>query len=239
MCPVTVYTPASPPPSVKGRGSKTMSVDLTTVVVGLTLHLKGALRPFTIENKEDNALMSGIAAGFDFLRTATGTTSVPKGSDFLAGYSTTVGNTICFPKSVREHPLEELETLTHEVQHVFQYQSQPGLTQPYLYLVDATDRVQYEADAYAAGLAVRWWLNGGVGDGWGDEIANDLIRSYHLAQGDLGYITPVVQAHLDALEGGVVLTHVGKLAVGFLDKNYPQLKGQFRLYTGVRVNHGK
>lgn len=174
--------------------------------------------------KESAPEMDFIATGFDFAR-FFGATGIAKGDDFKSRFTTTVGSRIYMPKSHREDPLLFIEILTHECQHVLQFQ-ESGLKFAWLYLAEAEARVKYEADAYAAGLAVERWLTGHTDDAKLDWVVDSLVSSYHLRAEDADLAAKMLKSHYVSIKNGIVMSKAGREAISWLDKNHPELKGK-------------
>jgi hypothetical protein len=174
--------------------------------------------------KEGAPEMDAVALGFDLAR-FFGATGVADGDDFKSRFSTTIGSRIYMPKSHREDPLRFIEILTHECQHVLQFQ-ESGVKFAWLYLAKPEARVKYEADAYAAGLAVERWLLGDLDVATLDWIVGSLVSSYHLRASDADLAAKMLKSHFVSIKNGVVMSKAGREAISWLDKNYPELKGK-------------
>jgi len=175
-------------------------------------------------HKENAPEMDAIALGFDLAR-FFGATGVAKGDAFKSHFTTTVGSRIYMPKSHRDNSLLFLEVLTHECQHVLQFR-ESGLKFAWLYLAEAEARVKYEADAYAAGLAIEQWLTGRINEvslGW---IVESLVSSYHLRAADADLAAKMLKSHYVSIKNGVVMSQSAREAISWLDANYPDLKGK-------------
>jgi hypothetical protein len=174
--------------------------------------------------KESAPEMDLIATGFDLAR-FFGATGIAKGDDFKSRFTTTVGSRIYMPKSHREDPLLFIEILTHECQHVLQFQ-ESGLKFAWLYLAEPEARVKYEADAYAAGLAVERWLTGHTDDAKLDWVVDSLVSSYHLRAEDADLAAKMLKSHYVSIKNGIVMSKAGREAISWLDANHPELKGK-------------
>lgn len=172
--------------------------------------------------KESAPEMDAIATGFDLAR-FFGATGVAKGDAFKTHFTTTVGSRIYMPKSHREDPLLFIEILTHECQHVLQFQ-ESGLKFAWLYLAEPEARVKYEADAYAAGLAVERWLTGHTDDNKIDWVVDSLVSSYHLRAEDAKLAEKMLKSHYVSIKNGIVMSKAGREAISWLDTNHPELK---------------
>lgn len=172
--------------------------------------------------KESAPEMDAIATGFDLAR-FFGATGIAKGGDFKSRFTTTVGSRIYMPKPHRDDPLLFIEILTHECQHVLQFQ-ESGLKFAWLYLAEAEARVKYEADAYAAGLAVERWLTGHTDDNKIEWIVDSLVSSYHLRAEDANLAEKMLKSHYASIKNGIVMSKAGREAISWLEANHPELK---------------
>ena len=172
--------------------------------------------------KESAPEMDAIATGFDLAR-FFGATGVAKGDAFKTHFTTTVGSRVYMPKSHREDPLLFIEILTHECQHVLQFQ-ESGLKFAWLYLAEPEARVKYEADAYAAGLAVERWLTGHTDDNKIDWVVDSLVSSYHLRAEDANLAEKMLKSHYVSIKNGIVMAKAGREAISWLETNHPELR---------------
>lgn len=145
--------------------------------------------------------------------------------EFLHDITTTIGTRIYMPSSHREDPMEFMSTLTHECQHALQFKD-GGIEFGILYLKEAEARVRYEADAYAAGLAIDHWFTGQIpSPDHIEAIVQGLILSYHVRPEDAQLAADMIRSHVASLRSGVVMTRSARNAISWLNKNHPQLKG--------------
>lgn len=177
----------------------------------------------SIHPKEDAFEMKAIAWGMDLGR-GFGVGGLASGSDFMTRYTTTIGTAIYMPKPVRENPIEFISTLTHECQHVLQFK-ESGIEFAWLYLAEAEARVKYEADAYAAGLALFQWLSGVLPSGAIEGVVASLVNGYHLRPADAELAEDMLKSHFASLKNGVVMSRSAREAIKFLSANYPELHG--------------
>jgi hypothetical protein len=118
-----------------------------------------------------------------------------------------------------------LEVVPHECTHVGQNHDHTVLF-PWLYLENPSYRVQYETDAYATGLAVRCWLRGkppSVAEV--DAVVEGLVRGYHLRREDADQARASMLSHMASIRDGISTTKVARMAIAWLEANYPDLKG--------------
>ena len=199
-----------------------MSADLVVVAEEVSKHLQGIFK-FSVVDKEDSTLMKAAAAGMDAVKFLG--VNVPDSSVFMENYATTLGTLVALPKSIRDNPASKIEVVTHEAQHVLQFQ-ESKVTFAWLYLTKATDRAQYESDAYAAGLAVRSWLTGvSPGDGELTWVVAALVRGYHLRAEDASYAETALKSHVASIRDGIYMTKAARTTIAFLEEKYPELKG--------------
>ncbi len=198
--------------------------DIATAAKALQAHLAVTLGAAVI-NKEESPLMKAVAFGFDV--GSVFTSGVPKGDDFMSRYATTIARDIYLPKSIRENPLSLCEVMTHECEHVLQYAS-TNVEFAWFYLTDQAARAQFEADAYASGIAVRCWLTGEKPEGNIPWVLDSLVKAYHLRPEDKTYAEAALKSHVASINSGICMTRSARTAIEFLTKNYPDLKGAVR-----------
>lgn len=198
--------------------------DLAIAAQALQAHLTSRFGS-TVEPKEDSTIMKAMSFGMDI--GSNFSSGLPGGADFMTRFATTVAKTIYLPKSIRENPLSLCEVVTHEIEHVLQFED-TGVEFAWFYLTDATARAQFEADAYASGIAVRIWLTGAMPAESIPWVLDSLVKSYHLKVEDKVYAEAALKSHMASLSSGLYMTRSARTAIAFLDKNYPGLKGSVR-----------
>jgi hypothetical protein len=198
--------------------------DLATAAQALQAHL-AAQFGLTVHDKETSTLMKAIAFGMDV--GSAFSSGLPKGGDFMTRFATTVGKDVFLPQSIRDNPLSVLEVVTHEAQHVVQF-NDTDIEFAWFYLTDASARAQFEADAYASGIAVRCWLTGQPHTDSIPWVLDSLVKSYHLKAEDRVYAEAALKSHMASLSAGVVTTRAAATALDFLNQKYPGLKGSVR-----------
>ena len=92
----------------------------------------------------------------------------------------------------------ECATLAHEWTHVGQL-ARAGRVQGAVDYTSGELRAQREADAYAAGLWLRYVLTGALPD-----AAPALSSLYHLDAGDAALATAIIASHLDTIRAGAL-----------------------------------
>lgn len=179
----------------------------------------------TILPKEDSTYMKAVSVGLDLASNFSG--GLPGGSDFMTRFATTLAKTIYLPKSIRDNPLSLCEVVTHESEHVLQFVD-TNVEFAWFYLTDSVARAQFEADAYASGIAVRCWLTGE--SPWVNlsRLLDNLVQSYHLKSEDRVFAETSLKSHLESVESGIYLTRSARCAIEFLNSRYPELKGTVR-----------
>lgn len=94
-------------------------------------------------------------------------------------------------------PIDEACTLAHEWTHVGQIARVGRVQSAADYLGSSELRAQREADAYAAGLWLRYVLTGSL-----PTEAPSLSDLYHLDEGEAALARAAVQSHLDTIRAG-------------------------------------
>jgi hypothetical protein len=177
----------------------------------------------TILPKEDAVEMKAIAWGMDLGR-GFGATGLASGASFMSDYTTTLGTNIYMPKSHREDYADFIAILTHECQHVLQFK-ESGVEFAWLYLAEPEARARYEADAYAAGLALAKWMHGSLPADPISGIVAGLVRGYSLRQADAELAEDMLKSHFVSLKNDMIMSKSAREAIKFLDANYPELRG--------------
>jgi hypothetical protein len=198
--------------------------DLAIVAKKLQEHLSVEYGS-TVENKEDSTLMKAVSFGMDI--GSNFSSGLPGGADFMTRFATTLAKTIYLPKSIRENPLSLCEVVTHENEHVLQF-IDTNVEFAWFYLTDSVARAQFEADAYASGIAVRSWLTGQAPTDSIPWVLDTLVQSYHLKPEDKPYAETALKSHMASIGAGLYMTRSARSAIDFLTKNYPDLKGAVR-----------
>jgi hypothetical protein len=198
--------------------------DLATAAQALQAHL-AAQFGLTVHDKETSTLMKAIAFGMDV--GSAFSSGLPKGGDFMTRFATTAGKDVFLPQSIRDNPLSVLEVVTHEAQHVVQFDA-TNVEFAWFYLTDASARAQFEADAYASGIAVRCWLTGEKPEGNISWVLESLVKGYHLRPEDKTYAEAALKSHVASLNSGIYMTRSARTAIEFLSQNFPDLKGAIR-----------
>lgn len=172
--------------------------------------------------------------GNPFTRLLTGLSHLPSGDEYLHHMATTIGPTVAMPTAWLDDParaMTRLITAPHECQHVHQWSTGAGKTWPsvlkvpLLYLLSPVDRVKFEADAYAAGAAVRRFLTGSAGDI--AEIVEALRQNYALNDAAAEAGIAMLSSHFMALDAGrLPPVWAAVKAVEFLRAHAPELEGR-------------
>lgn len=201
-----------------------MTTDMKQVASEFAAYMTGKFGS-KIAPKETSDIMKAVAFGFDAAK-FFGTGGLASGQDFLNDYTTTLGDTIYMPASVRDgDPIQFIEILTHETQHVIQYKANQ-VEFVWLYASEAEARVKYETDAYGSGLAILGWLSAGFDYNQAPAgVVASLIAGYHLQQQDADLATKALQSHVVSLKNGIVMSQSGREAIAWFEQHYPSLKG--------------
>lgn len=167
-------------------------------------------------------------------RLLTGLAHLPSGDEYLHHMATTIGPTIAMPTAWLDDParaMTRLITAPHEAQHGHQWRTGAGKTWPsvlkvpLLYLLSPVDRVKFEADAYAAGAAVRRFLTGSAGDL--GEIVEALRQNYALDDTAAEAGIAMLSSHFLALDAGrLPPVWAAVKSVEFLRAHAPELEGR-------------
>lgn len=198
--------------------------DMKKVAAEFSAYMCGKFGAKVVQ-KETSDIMKAVATGFDLARTV-GTGGLASGADFLSSITTTLGDTIYMPDSVLNgDPLQYIEILTHEIQHVIQFHAS-STEFLWLYATESEARVKYETDAYDAGTAILVWLTGTLDvPATANAIVDSLVGNYHLQQADADLADVALKSHLVSLKNGIVTSQSGREAIAWFEAHYPSLKG--------------
>lgn len=174
-----------------------------------------------VHPKESSLEMKAVALGMDIGR-VFGATGLATGKDFMRDFTTTLGKNIYMPASHRTDPLTFMQVLTHECQHVIQF-NESGVEFAWLYLKEPEARVKYEADAYAAGLAITQWLTGDLPPDSVEHTVSTLVAGYSLRPEDAKLAEGMLKSHMASLKNGVVMAQSAREAIEYLKDNNPSL----------------
>jgi len=195
--------------------------DIATVAQELQAHLISTYG-FAVHDKESSPVMQAVGFGMDI--GSKFVTGLPTGSDFMTKYATTLATDVYLPASIRNNPLSLCEVVTHECQHTIQF-TDTNVIFAWFYLTDGPARAQFEADAYASGIAVRCWLTGGNPPDDIPWVVQTLVAGYHLKPEDGVYAEAALKSHFASVASGIYMTRAGRTAIDFLESKYPELKG--------------
>lgn len=194
--------------------------DLAKVATAFSKHMRGKFGARVLP-KEYSFEMQGIAMGMGIGK-IFGASGLATPSDFMAYFTTTLGTNIYMSKAHRDDPLLFIEILTHECQHVLQF-NESNIEFAWLYLAEPEARVRCEADAYAAGLAVTQWLTGELPADSVESIVGRLTSSYALRPEDADLATDMLRSHMASLKSGIVMSRSAREAIKYLKVNEPTL----------------
>jgi len=177
-----------------------------------------------VVEKENAVEMKIVAFGMDIGRQFGA--GLAKSEEFMTRFTTTLGTRVYMPAATRNNPLRFISVLVHEIQHVLQFK-ESAVEFSWLYLNEPEARVRYEADAYAAGIAIDQWLTGRLPTDAIESIVAGLVGAYHVRPEDADLATDILRSHMASLKSGIVMTRAARESIKFLDSKYPQLKGTF------------
>ena len=184
-----------------------------------------------------NTVAAPVVAGTAFSRLLTGLPHLPTGQEYLTGAATTIGPVVSLPTAWMDdpaHAMTRLLVVPHEIEHVNQWQGgvhtkwSSVVTMPISYLVDGMERVRLEVDAYAVSEAIRHWLTGSVGDV--GKILDALKGNYAVSADAAALGADMLTAYVKMIEDpagpGIPPVRAAVDAIGWLNANFPELKGR-------------
>ena len=143
---------------------------------------------------------------------------------FLTQFTTTIGRTIYTPFTVGVaapgHDLwAQMVICAHEHEHVVQ--ARDALF-PVRYLLDQTWRATYEGEAYRTSMNLEHWHRGKVPPVEGYVNA---AKSYGLDEKHLTFFRKYLKLSVPTLEQGGIPGPAALVAIAWLEKHAPELKG--------------
>jgi hypothetical protein len=176
----------------------------------------------TVIRKQSAMEMQWLAAAFDVARRFN--LPVPSGEDFLEHAATTIAWLVYLPDGLT--PDQQIETLTHECQHVSQFWTH-GLGLPggpsfmWLYVVEPEARVRYEVEAYRTGLELGHARGAPLPDL--DALAFPLEGGYALNAGHVQLGRDLLEVAATSAKLGLVSTEAARAAIDWLQAHAPDL----------------
>jgi hypothetical protein len=198
--------------------------ELAVVAHDLQDHLSSTLGMAYLP-KENSQEMKLIATGMDI--GGLFIDGLPAGKVFMERFATTLAKNAYIPESIRKNPLALMEVDTHEGEHGLQWDD-TSVEFAWYYLTDPVACAQFEADAYASGLAVRCWLTGQPPRESIPWVLDTLVESYRLKPEAKPYAKTALESHFASVASGIYMTRSARTAVKFLETKYPQIKGTVR-----------
>src|SRR5262249_6579697 len=145
--------------------------------------------------------------------------------DFLRRFATTIGKRIYLPFDVGDAAQGwslwgQVMVLTHECQHIVQYNANGPLGFSWRYLTNTAARAAFEAEAYRCQLELQWWRTRTLLSP--AELAGSL-RSYGVTEADVQVAQKTLEMSAETLKRGGIVNQASKVAIAWLDANAPEL----------------
>lgn len=146
--------------------------------------------------------------------------------DFLARYATTFGDRIYLPftPGVAEGGWDlfgQIVVCAHEHQHVHQARTLGMAKFAASYLLSASARADFEAEAYRASLELGWWHARRMPDP--DVIAHRLA-GYAVGPRDIAVAAVMLRESAESIRRGAVLNQATVIALAWLDEHAPEVR---------------
>lgn len=146
---------------------------------------------------------------------------------FQERFATTVGRTIFLPFEpgvpTPAWPLwTQMVVLTHECQHIVQYDRLGPWTFGLRYLTQSGQRAVLEAEAYRCQLELYHWKTGGI---LAAKLLAASLKSYAVTDADLRVAEAMLASSAISVKRGATLTEAGRVALDWLDAFAPELRG--------------
>lgn len=152
-------------------------------------------------DKEDSAVMRGVAKAFDVDNLLGIVEGLPMGEDFLTRYATTIGPFIFIPRAWS--PRQKLLVLLHELVHVVQFWA-GAFEFAFLYLSEKEYRSAKEAQAYRTEPEAIFVLEGRT-DGYTPEsTVEPLTQGYALDGPSVTLAQDMSDVGLTSIANGVI-----------------------------------
>ena len=97
---------------------------------------------------------------------------------------------------------------------------------PWLYLTEQSARASYEAQAFGGQLDLAYWFTGRLPTDLSHQLQS-LSTAYHLRVEDVQQAEAFMKSHLKTISQGGHVSRASLAAIGWLERNYPDLKGKF------------
>lgn len=142
-------------------------------------------------------------------------------------YATTIGRTIYLPHPAGSpHEVWDLwgqiETITHECQHIVQHDRTGLLGHAFRY-AQAAGRTMLEAEAYSTAMDLAMWRRGSI-DRWWLDWRPEALRGYLVGELDVAVMRRTLLALAPTVRRGGIVTHAGRTAISWLNDNAPELR---------------
>lgn len=173
-----------------------------------------------VVNKENAAEMEIVASILDTLK-------IVDKEKFLSRFSTTIGRRIYTPFNVGEDSLDhnlwgQIVTCVHEHQHVVQH-DKDGLKYEIDYVINVSDRIKYECEAYRCNQELNWWrFNNNLN---AIQLAS-VLKNYGCNDSQIDIAGEVFTLNNVSIRQGIIINEASKVAIEWLDKNLSHLKEQ-------------
>jgi hypothetical protein len=207
-------TPIPPPPLTSaGLGASPTPDQVRAFYAAMTQRF-GA----TLIDKSDSVEMQLVA---DFL----GSIGVMDRRAFLANYTTTLGHRIYVPfePGVAAPGWDlwyQIVVLTHECQHIVQYDKIGSVQFDWLYVSDKAARARFEAQAYRSQLELQRWHYGQL------ESSSDVaarLAAYAVKSSDLPVAAEILESGAAVMEQDGRINEATVAAIEWLEANAPTL----------------
>jgi hypothetical protein len=145
---------------------------------------------------------------------------------FLHRYATTIGRRIYLPfepGSPRDgwKLWSQITVLTHECQHIVQYDRLGPLRYTWQYLGSTAGRTQLEAEASRCQLELHFWRTGQLLSA--RSLAASL-RSYAVTEADLRVAETILALSGESVRRGAVINATSRAAIDWLNAYAPELR---------------
>jgi hypothetical protein len=145
---------------------------------------------------------------------------------FLDKFATTIGHRVYLPFTPGEAQAgwslwSQIMVLTHECQHIVQYDSLGALRFGWQYLGSTAARTRLEAEAYRCQLELHFWRTGRLLSP--HDLAGGL-RNYAVTDADVQVAETFLGLSAESVKRGAVINPTSRAAIDWLSVNAPELR---------------
>lgn len=147
---------------------------------------------------------------------------------FMERFGTTFGSDIYVPWKPGEGSDDEcwmqIGTCVHEHVHVLQAREEGLLYFSGRYLLDASMRARYEAEAYRTNLELAFWRFGEIPSYYEPRALSRVLESYGCTEEQMQFMQRYLEISLKTILKGKLHSPVTRVAIDYLEAYAPHLR---------------